>query len=87
MKTIIFDQTSPGWHKHDEFNRLFIQRQCDYLWEKLQYTKYLYLNVIYETFGVAWNPDWENTCYRNADKFNIGFEPGTKDGEYVIKIY
>lgn len=87
MKTIIFDQTSLAWNKDDEFNRYFIRQQVFYILEKLRWRKYLYLNEIYQAFKIAWNPDWENTCYRNVDEFKIDLEPSAKDRAYVIKIY
>lgn len=35
---------------------------------------YLYVNDIYETLGVEWNPEWENSCRiwnDNPVEFNI----------------
>ena len=45
-------------------NSLYLKAQCQYFQELFMSRGYLYLNYIYESLGVKWNPDWENRCYR-----------------------
>lgn len=70
MVEIHFNSDSVAWSKDMTKNSFFALRQLEYLREKLLHNGYLYLNNVYEAFGVAWSPDNENVCYRNVDEFN-----------------
>lgn len=45
----------------------------------------IYLNKIYESLGIAWNPDNENVCYRKDDVITFGYIETAED-EYLISI-
>ena len=63
MKTITFDVNCANWSPNGEYNRFYLNTQCQHFQELCKYRGYLYLNYIYETLGAKWNPDWENVCY------------------------
>lgn len=86
MKTIIFDQKSLCCSKDDERSRTFIELQKGYLKEKLRFRGYIYLNEVYESLGVEWNPDDENVCYRKGDDFVMEIQP-TGNGTCRINIH
>lgn len=86
METLHFDKNAAGWTKYYETNKHFLNMQVMYLKEVLAYQDYLYLNRIYETFGIAWDPDRENTCYRTGDNLNIDIWPA-EGSDFVIKVY
>lgn len=86
MKTIKFDETCPGWTKIPELNATYLRLQRDYLNEKLIAKRYMYLNEIYETLGIEWNPEDKNICYL-AEFGPIGIEfESIGGGNYLIKI-
>ena len=77
MKTIVFDENSVCWRPNMVENNFFLLRQVDYLRERLIAVGYLYLNTIYENFGVMWDPDLENVCYRSKNGLlSIDFKQG-----------
>ncbi len=61
--TITFDAKSRNWEKQHEFNVLFARTQHLYLTELYRYRGYIYLNCIYEAFGIEWNPYEKNLCW------------------------
>lgn len=66
---IRFDKSSSSWEKDFEFNKLFAKTQLIYIMERYRANGYIYLNTIYEIFGLKWNPYNENTCWvRERDK-------------------
>lgn len=88
MKTIIFDEKSSRQSKGSDpsFNRMFVETQAEYMKDKCSYRGYVYLNEVCEAFGVAWNPDDENVCYRrDRGGINLEIEP-KEDGIYLIHI-
>ena len=64
METITFDAHCSAWTPNGEYNRFYLNTQCQHFQELCKYRGYLYLNYIYETLGAKWNPDGENVCYR-----------------------
>ena len=90
MHTIKFDEHSGFWRKDLDTNLYFVKHQCEYLMEKCKAIGYIYLNDIYQSFGVAWNPNWDNTCYLcNEDstlEFEITYIP-EKSVDIVIEIH
>lgn len=87
MKTIMFDESCAGWSKNVEWNKMFLNVQREYIYEKLQHRGYMYLNDIYEGLGAKWNPEEENVCYRvKHGLLNIEFEP-VGDNAFLVKIY
>ncbi len=59
----VFDGNSVLWTEDFEFNKLFARSRLCYLMDLYRINGYLYLNHIYECFGVMWNPYEENTCW------------------------
>lgn len=47
-----FDENCAAWTKDPEQNKLYILRQQDYANEKLKARGYLFLNEVYELFGI-----------------------------------
>ena len=87
MKTIVFDETCAGWTKYPDLNATYLGLQKDFLNEKLIAKRYMYLSEIYETLGVAWNPEDKNICYlAEFGPIDVEFEP-TGEGNYLIKIH
>jgi hypothetical protein len=85
--TFKFDQSSPEWYKHDEMNRVFLTQQVDYIRIRFITRGYIYLNTIYERFGVQWNPESENHCWiKGRDNFVIIFEESETEGEFIVAI-
>lgn len=86
MKTIVFDETCIGWSEIPEHNERYLRLQREHLNDLLIYRRYLYLNVIYESFGVKWNPDDKNICYL-AEFGPIGIEfQSIGEGKYLVHI-
>lgn len=84
MTKIIFDSNCAGWRKDSEINMCFLVYQSDYIQELLSHRDYIYLNNLYEIFGVKWNPDNENLCWRKETGINI--EIGEPDPQGAIEI-
>lgn len=86
MKTIIFDKTSLGWTKDADHNLRFLRLEAAYMEDKFKYRGYMYLNQIYECFGIGWNPSFGNDCYLSGSgPINFEFEP-VEDGKILIHI-
>lgn len=65
MKTIIvFDERSWKWFVDTDCTRAALESEFCYLESIYDYRGYLYLNKVYETLGLDWNPDNENLCFR-----------------------
>lgn len=63
MRTIIFDKDAVHWTKNVDYNMSFVKMQGNYLKDLFNVRGYLYLNQIYEKFGVEWNPEDNNDLY------------------------
>ena len=86
METIAFDEYCASWTPNGEYNRFYLNTQCQHFQELFMNRGYLYLNYIYESLGVKWNPDWENTCYRIENgPLRMKVEEGLGD-VYFIEI-
>jgi hypothetical protein len=64
------EETSAHAMLDREQNFIFIAIQEDYINDLLKARGYIYLNQIYEMFGVKWRTEWENLC--------ITYEPGVR---------
>lgn len=60
---IIFDKSSSSWEKDFEFNKLFTKSRVSYIMGRYRVYGYIYLNKIYELFGLKWNPYNDNTYW------------------------
>ncbi len=59
----IFNKNSSLWEKEFECNKLFAKTQLMYIADRYKVNGYIYLNSIYEQFGIVWNPHDENVCW------------------------
>lgn len=61
MYTFTFNsKTSPYATKDVKYNQMFILQQERFINDMLKVRGYVYLNTIYEMFGVKWDIEWEN---------------------------
>lgn len=61
---IIFDEKSPHWSKDNfEFNKLFTRSQLNYAAELYRAKGYMYMEKVYDLFGIEWNPYMDNKCW------------------------
>lgn len=60
---ITFDKSSSSWEKDFEFNKLFTKSKVIYIMDCYRAYGYIYLNKIYELFGLKWNPYNDNTYW------------------------
>jgi hypothetical protein len=47
-----FDEASPNWQKHPEYNRVFVQCQQNWLNDLLQARGHVFLNEVYDALGI-----------------------------------
>lgn len=84
MKTVVFDSSHPIYSSSPSFNRYFLETQTDYLKDRCYYRGHLYLSEVYDTLGVALDPDEENICYRESEG-GIDFKlEELEDGTYLV---
>lgn len=86
MKTIIFDENCTAWTRNIDYNLMFLGMQANHIKDQFIHRGYIYLNQIYETFGVAWNPGMVNSCYLlKSGPIKFEFEP-VSDVAIIIKV-
>lgn len=73
------------WTSNRDYNVAFLKHLFEYWKDYMKCRGYVYLDKIYESLGVAWNPDNENLCYRKGDTVNFGYVE-TAENEYLISI-
>lgn len=87
MKTIIFDNGSFKWEDDYETNRCTIRSTTRFLYGLFDVRGYMYLNDIYEQFGIAWDPHEYNECFiKGSNSFGLSWEH-LKDNAFKINIY
>ena len=69
MVEIHFGPMAVAWSKDMTKNKYFAEVTINYFHEVLKARGYLYLNTLFEAFGVAWSPDTENICFRSEEEF------------------
>ena len=84
MITFKFDASCVYWTDNFEYNKIFLTHQAKYLKTRLANRGYLYLNEVYECFGLNWDPDHSNLCYR--EELSIEFIH-LEDADYLIVIH
>lgn len=57
---IRFDKNSTEFVDGDDYNRMFIHTRLNFMVQKAYAKGYVYLNEIYDLFGIAWNCDMNN---------------------------
>lgn len=86
MKTIIFDESAAEWTSRPDWNAEYLKAKRAYLTDLFNYRGYIYLNRIYEEFGIGWNPGMVNSLYlAKSGPLVIEFEPA-EDGKILIHI-
>lgn len=70
---VIFDSNSPAWERSRELNLMFMKQQTLYWTTMLQKRGYVYLNQLYESIGVEWSPENENTCFKIGEYSSVTF--------------
>lgn len=88
MKTVKFNKESACWMGDNKTNLVFLMNSIDYFNRVLEHRGYLYLNQVYETLGINWDPSYDNTCYLKSDE-PISFSvESNEDGnmEFLIHI-
>lgn len=86
MKTIKFDKNATHWNRNEEINSYYLSAIKDYILDLFKIRGYIYLNQIYEHFGIRWNPKIENDLYLTENGLiKIEFEP-IGDGDFLIHI-
>ena len=63
---MVVTDASSLWSKDAEYTLAGVEMQADYLKTAHSYKGYTYLSSIYESFGMAWDPDMVNVCLRPA---------------------
>lgn len=81
---ILFDKSSFCWTKDLDYNMIFIKRNVAWANDKLKYRGYIYLNEIYEAFGVEWDPLKENQVLIHTGEEYIKFEVADLTGNRQI---
>lgn len=74
MKTIMFDKNATYWENDIDDNLCFVRMRGRYISDLLTVRGYLYMNQIYEHFGIKWNPEDLNElffCRQRTDLFRV----------------
>lgn len=87
MKTIIiFDESSWQWVTNPDLNKAFLESVFHYLKDRCDNRGYIYLNIVYESLGLKWDPDNENICFRKENgPIEFDYEL-TEENTYKITI-
>ena len=86
-KIIVFDETCPDWGGSIKVCRAVAGYKVVHLLDLLEARGYLYLNQIYEEFGVLWDPAIENTMWEWDALNPIRYEIETDESSNKIYIY
>lgn len=71
-----------------EYHKAFIHAQKDYILDLLETRGYIYLNDIYELFGLSWPyKEKENQLFTSDDTFIISYGHAHGDDYFTITIY
>lgn len=75
-KILLNEHTSEFFEHCEEWQRMFLRAEEVYFNDLLVSRGYIYLNQIYETLGVKWDPNEENPCriYNRTDFTRIKFK-------------
>lgn len=89
LEIIRFDERSNWWLPNDDMNHPFLKLQIKYIKELLNSRRYIYLNRIYEQFGIEWIPgERKNICYlAEFGELHMDIEPADEQYCYLIKVY
>ena len=69
MKRILFDENCPNYEKEHQYNVMFLTQQERWINDRIRFRGYVYLNQIYESLGLGWDPKRKNKCFiKDKDK-------------------
>lgn len=77
MKIRFNKDTSYRWTENEEYNRIVIEMTVAHMEDIFNYRGYVYLERIYEAFGLTWDPHM----------FNKAFIKEQDDNELVFVTY
>lgn len=87
MHCITVNERCVGWTNNMEVNKYHLNATMNFLSDIFNYRGYIYLNQVYEYLGAAWNPDFENICYR-SDGTGLPYEiKHIEDADFMITIH
>ena len=87
MFKITFDQKTSAYASKDfESNLMFIRINEHHFNDLLKIRGYVYINSIYESLGIKWDPKWDNVCYIYEEGKRIEFEIVVPFGTEQIKV-
>ena len=89
LEIIRFDERASAWLNDDVINKAFLRVQANYIKDLYSFRGYVYLNQIYETLGIEWEPErYENVCYcGKPHTLHIDIVPSSQRNIYLFKIY
>lgn len=76
-------RTSAIADRSDEANLMIVRMTEEHINDLIKYRGYIYLNQIYEMFGVEWNPEWENLCLTRSEpgcRITVAIARSNEDG-------
>lgn len=91
LGTIMFDEKIDTWENNRDYNFMLLRHVEQRVNDLVRNRGYIYLNQIYETLGVNWNPEHENPCIiaDNRDRIVfVEFEVFSKpNNSYLVIIH
>ena len=87
MITFGFDENAVGWSKNHENNLVYLIHQKHYFEDLFKCRGYMYLNNIYESLGIKWDPTRENVLWiYGQDAFSIRFYRFGDSNKWIVAI-
>lgn len=71
LGTIMFDEKVYTWENNEGYNYMLLRHVEQHINDLVRSRGYIYLNQIYETIGVNWNPEQENPCVIADNRYRI----------------
>ena len=88
LTTINFNNECMNWTTNSIVNRVFIGQQINYMYDRIRFKGYMYLNEIYDLFGARWDPHDSNDCLiysKNGNNFTCSVQQ-LNGANYKINI-
>ena len=86
----MFDENCSPWTESREYNTGIITMEINHLSDIIRYRGYIYLNQIYEAFGIKWDTQRDNLkrLYVNGEKKEfMAFHETEKPNTWKIITY
>lgn len=83
----VFDIASKNWMNNEEYNKVFIRAQEQWMNDRLRAVGYIFLNEVYDALGLDRSAQgqlvgWYRAPYSNVVK--IDFIDDTEDGGFIL---